>query len=282
MLISCRIWKRADKTRLNCWVTFECRHHFLRLNAMSHHFDLVVNTAHKRDLTIGQESATVAGSVHATTLPFAEGVGQEPFGCHVGSIQVAACDALSTDQQFSRCSVWNATELLIHNVSGCVVDGATDRRRSACILVWIDGARRRYDRAFCRAVVVDHTKRQFVRRPATQRVGASEERSKRTLLWPRQSHQGLGELGGKKTDRDSFADDPIAKFLGVDADSGVNHICSCTRHEVRPKLPYGCVKTRAGLKSSLVAWSDVERAPVPTHKIKETAVGDLYAFWLTS
>ena len=56
---------------------------------MSHHFDLVVDTAHKRDLTIGEESATVAGSAHATTLPFAEGVGQEPFGCHVGSIQVS-------------------------------------------------------------------------------------------------------------------------------------------------------------------------------------------------
>jgi hypothetical protein len=88
--------------------------------------DLVINAAHELDLTVRQESSTVAGSIHASTFRFAEGVGQEPFGCQFASIQVAACDALSADQQLSWCSIWNATEVLIHDVNGDVVDRATD------------------------------------------------------------------------------------------------------------------------------------------------------------
>src|SRR3981081_4120367 len=56
-LVPGRICIAADAARRYRRITVEHRDDFLRLNAMTHHLDLIIDAPHKSDLTIGQKTS---------------------------------------------------------------------------------------------------------------------------------------------------------------------------------------------------------------------------------
>src|ERR1035438_2205496 len=89
----------------------------------------------------------------------------------------------------------------------------------------------------------------MVRWAISQSVGAGEQHSKRARRRPLQADQALGERGGKETDRNAGAHNPVSESVRLGAGCLVNDVQTRTGGQIRPEFPYCRVKAWARLQS---------------------------------
>src|SRR5439155_3263462 len=79
-------------------------------------FHLVIEAAKKFDLAIGAKTGQVAGAVKARAGPVAERMGDEAFGGQFRTVQVAARDPGSADEEFAGHTGWHGLQVAIQDV----------------------------------------------------------------------------------------------------------------------------------------------------------------------
>src|SRR5690606_22971435 len=98
----------------------------VELDAIAADLDLVVGPAEELDVAVGAEAAEVAGAVEAGPGLLAEGVGDEALGGELGTVEVAASDAVAGDVEFAGHADGHGLHVLVDDVDAGVGDGPAD------------------------------------------------------------------------------------------------------------------------------------------------------------
>src|SRR5215813_11024248 len=73
-----------------------------QLDAMTTHLDLLIDASEKLDLTIRQIANAVASAIETSTTRCRKGIGNETIGGEFGAIEVAACEAVTANEELTR------------------------------------------------------------------------------------------------------------------------------------------------------------------------------------
>src|SRR5439155_5351218 len=89
-------------------------------------FDLVVDPAEILDLPVWQAPRQVAGAVQTIARAAGEGIRNETIGRQIGTIQVAAGQSLSPNEDFTTDTERNQLKARIKDIELQIRDGPTD------------------------------------------------------------------------------------------------------------------------------------------------------------
>ena len=115
---------RDDDGFLDARVLDEPRLDLAELDAVAAYLDLVVEAAEELQRAIGAAADEIAGPIQA---PLAERILNEALGRQLGSLPVAADDALAADVQLAGEADWREAAVLVEDVQRRVGDGEADR-----------------------------------------------------------------------------------------------------------------------------------------------------------
>src|SRR5947209_16429121 len=96
----------------------------------------MVDSPQKGDLSIRQKARQVSRLVQTRLGLIAEGMRNELFCGQLGSVEVALCQAFSSNVQFPWFTTGYLMQMLIQDINLGVIDGATDRGWHFSLLSW--------------------------------------------------------------------------------------------------------------------------------------------------
>src|SRR4030095_12885115 len=85
---------------LHCRMSIQDSFDFTRFDAVAAYLDLLIDTTKKLDVAVGSVAGPIARAIKSFA-GLAERIGNKPFGCQRGVIQVTACQPVATRIQFS-------------------------------------------------------------------------------------------------------------------------------------------------------------------------------------
>ena len=100
--------------------------HFTEFDAETAHFNLVIGTANKRQLSILTPAHQVAAAVHHIAV--AEGISDKASAGEIGTAQITARDAGSGDIQLASRTNRHLTQLVIQQIDFAVAHRTTNHR----------------------------------------------------------------------------------------------------------------------------------------------------------
>ncbi len=164
-----------------------------QLNPVASHLDLLIRAPQKLQPAIWQDARSVPRSVEARARNFALRVGQKTLGGQVGSPQVAASQALSTEIEFALDACGRLAQMLVQDqtagIGQRIPQGEQRTRRlkqAAC----------RADRIFSWPIGIEYAALPGPAAGQFKRTGLARDyqRLKRAhLLWLEQSQRGRGQ-----------------------------------------------------------------------------------------
>src|SRR5688572_25134701 len=98
-----------------------------QLDAIAAHFYLCVATADELDGSVGEIAGKVSGAVKAgASVLNIKGIWNEPFGSHVGAVNVASSHRPAANQDFARHSDRHRLEVSVDQIDGGIAGWPTD------------------------------------------------------------------------------------------------------------------------------------------------------------
>src|SRR5262249_31151662 len=102
-------------------------------------------------------------------------------------------------------------QVFIQKINFSVEDGATYRGHAVLVRIRRHRCRCSDDGAFGWSVVVDQHKGETRRRIVMEPVSSGQQNPKRSLVWPFQTEEQLGQRGRDKTDCNSPGQQPVTE-----------------------------------------------------------------------
>src|SRR4029077_76595 len=151
--------------------------HFVGFHAIAANLDLVVRTADKLQVAVGQRANEIAGFVQAGTALGPKRIRNKLLLGELRIVQITAAYAGAGDVQLSHGTLGNLLQVLVENESLSIGDGATNGWQSRGMIPVGYGAGRGDDRALGGAVVVHQSERQPCARILLKGIGTGEEKA---------------------------------------------------------------------------------------------------------
>jgi hypothetical protein len=124
------------------------------LDAETPDLDLVVDAAQELDVSVVQVAGEVSGAVEACSGGVGERIGHEALGGEGRAVEIAACEARSSDVELSGDAFGHGVRVGVEEIDVCVLDGASDRHRRPLGVEALDRVAARKGRGLGGAVAV--------------------------------------------------------------------------------------------------------------------------------
>src|SRR5438046_2550898 len=145
---------------------------FVRLDAISTDFHLVISSTQECNLTMWQEAGHVSRSVQTRAWLIAERIRNKTFGGKIRPVAISSCQTHAPDVEFAGLARRHLPEKVIQNIDLQVSDrSANGRQTIRCSTRWYC-PRCSYNRTFGGTIVVHESERQPRRGVVAQCVGA--------------------------------------------------------------------------------------------------------------